>query len=55
MRVIKNLPASVRSQLMNHAKQQGKPFNEILQHYALQRFLYRVCDEKWDFNGKKWE
>jgi len=35
MRVIKNLPASVRSQLMNHAKQQGKPFNEILQHYAL--------------------
>jgi len=42
MRVIKNLPASVRSQLMNHAKQQGKPFNEILQHYALQRFLYRL-------------
>jgi len=35
MRVIKNLSASVRSQLMNHAKQQCKPFNEILQHFML--------------------
>jgi predicted nucleotidyltransferase component of viral defense system len=42
MRVIKNLPASVRSQLMNHARLQCRPFNEILQHYALQRFLYRL-------------
>jgi predicted nucleotidyltransferase component of viral defense system len=42
MRIIKNLPASIRSQLMNYAKQQVRPFNEILQHYALQRFLYRL-------------
>jgi len=42
MRVIKNIPASIRAQLLNYAKQQGRPFNEILQYYALQRFLYRL-------------
>ncbi|MCL2182296.1 MAG: nucleotidyl transferase AbiEii/AbiGii toxin family protein [Chitinispirillia bacterium] len=42
MKVIKNLPASVHSKLLDSAKQQGRPFNEILLHYAMQRFLFRL-------------
>ncbi len=38
----KNLPASVRQRLLNRAKKEGKPFNQLLQHFALVRFLYRL-------------
>jgi predicted nucleotidyltransferase component of viral defense system len=38
----KNIPASVRQQLLNRAKNDKRPFNEILQYYAMERFLYRL-------------
>ncbi len=37
-----NLPASVHQRLLNNAQTTGRPFNEVLQRFALERFLYRV-------------
>lgn len=39
---IKNLAASVHRRLLNKAKEEGRPFNELLQYYAMERFLYRL-------------
>lgn len=41
-RPIKNLPASVRQRLLNKAKADKRPFAELLQYYAMERFLYRL-------------
>jgi hypothetical protein len=38
----KNIPASVRQRLLNKARSEGRPFFEILQYYAMERFLYRL-------------
>lgn len=37
-----NIPASVRQRLLNRAKRDQRPFNELLQYYAMERFLYRL-------------
>ena len=37
-----NLAASVRQRLLNRAKTDHRPFNELLQYYAMERFLYRL-------------
>lgn len=37
----KNVAASVRARLANHARASQRPFQEILQLYGLERFLYR--------------
>jgi hypothetical protein len=37
------VPASVRQRLLNQAKATQRPYNELLQHYAMERFLYRLC------------
>lgn len=37
-----NIPASVRQRLLNRAKNDKRPFNELLQYYAMERFLYRL-------------
>lgn len=42
MSEMKNLPASIRQRLFNKAHATNRPFNEILQYYAIERFLYRV-------------
>jgi hypothetical protein len=42
-RDIKNVAASVRQQLLNRAHAKSRPFNELLQHYAMERFLYRLA------------
>ncbi len=39
---IKNLPASVQTRLQNHARESKRPFQELLQYYAMERFLYRL-------------
>jgi predicted nucleotidyltransferase component of viral defense system len=39
---IKNIAASVRQRLLNQAKQDRRPFNELLQYYGMERFLYRL-------------
>jgi predicted nucleotidyltransferase component of viral defense system len=38
----KNIPASVRQRLLNKAKSEGRLFNELLQYYGMERFLYRL-------------
>jgi hypothetical protein len=38
-----NLAASIRQRLLNKAQQTGRPFNEILQYFAMERFLYRLA------------
>jgi predicted nucleotidyltransferase component of viral defense system len=37
-----NIPASVQARLKNKASRDGIPFNEILQYYGMERFLYRL-------------
>ena len=39
---ITNMPASVHARLLNRAKAERRPFNELLQYYAMERFLYRL-------------
>lgn len=41
-RKITNLPASIRQRLQHVAKESGRPFQEVLQYYAMERFLYRL-------------
>jgi hypothetical protein len=37
-----NVAQSVHQKLLTRAKSEGRPFNELLQHYAIERFLYRL-------------
>lgn len=39
-----NTAASVRQRLLNRARQDKRPFNELLQYYAMERFLYRLSE-----------
>jgi hypothetical protein len=39
---IKNKAASVHQRLLNKAKDTTRPFNELLQHFAIERFIYRL-------------
>jgi predicted nucleotidyltransferase component of viral defense system len=39
---IKNIPASVHQRLLTKAKESSRPFNELLQHFAIERFMYRL-------------
>jgi len=38
----KNISASVHQRLLNVAKDTQRPFNEVLQYFAMERFLYRL-------------
>ena len=38
----KNMAASVHQRLLNKARETSHPFNEILQHFAIERFIYRL-------------
>ena len=40
--MIKDLAASIHQRLLNHARAKGRPFNEMLQRFVLERFLYRL-------------
>jgi len=40
--VIRDLAASVHQRLLNYARAHGRTFNEVLQYFALERFLYRL-------------
>ena len=39
---LSNIAASVRQRLLNKARTDQRPFNELLQYYAMERFLYRL-------------
>ena len=36
------MAASVRQRLLDKAREAGRPFNEVLQYFAMERFLYRL-------------
>ena len=38
-----NVPASVRQRLLNRARSEGRLFSELLQFFAMERFLYRLA------------
>jgi predicted nucleotidyltransferase component of viral defense system len=40
----KNLPASVKQRLMNHARQHRVDFNTVLVRYAMERLLFRLSE-----------
>ncbi len=44
---LKNLPSSVHDRLLTLAQKKGRPFNELLQYYAIERFLYRLSQSKY--------
>lgn len=37
-----NIPVSIRQRLLNKARTENRTFNELLQYYAMERFLYRL-------------
>jgi len=39
---IKNIAASLKNRLLSTARQSGKPFQSLLTHYGLERFLFRL-------------
>lgn len=38
----KNIAKSIREKLLNHARKNNRPFNEVLLYYGIERFLYRL-------------
>jgi predicted nucleotidyltransferase component of viral defense system len=47
---IQNIAHSIHRRLLNKAKEMNRPFNELLQYYAMERFLCRLS--KSDYAGK---
>ncbi len=41
-KAVTNIPASIRQRLANKAKESKRPFEETLQYFAMERFLYRL-------------
>jgi hypothetical protein len=55
----RNVAASVRQRLLNYARAEGRPFNEVLQYFGLERFLPVIqalsegqrFDRRWSAGG----
>lgn len=43
----KDMAASVYQRLLNKARESNRPFNEFLQYYAMERFLYRLSQSEY--------
>lgn len=43
----RNLPASVRNRLRDHARKAGQDFQLLLTHFAIERLLYRLSQSDW--------
>ena len=43
----RNIAASVRQRLLNRARTDQRPFSELLQYYAMERFLYRLSQSSY--------
>lgn len=37
-----NIAASIHQRLLDKSKESARPFNELFQYYAIERFLYRL-------------
>lgn len=48
MKPLKNVPASIHQRLLNAAKGANRPFNEVVQYYALERWLYRLAQSEYN-------
>ncbi len=46
-RELKNIPASVRARLLNEARASGNSYDQVLQYFAIERFLYRLSKTEW--------
>jgi predicted nucleotidyltransferase component of viral defense system len=46
----KNIAASVRQRLLIKARETGRPFSELLQYFAMERFLYRLSKSRYADN-----
>jgi len=42
----KDISASVRQQLLNKARSDRRPFDELFQYFVIERFLYRLSTSK---------
>ena len=43
---LKNIAASVRQRLLNKSRSDIRPFQELVQYYAMERFLYRLSQSQ---------
>lgn len=46
-KVIKDIAASARQRIKNQSFQDNRPFAELLQYYAMERFLYRLSQSEY--------
>jgi predicted nucleotidyltransferase component of viral defense system len=44
---IKDISSSIHQRLLNKAREMDRPFNELLQYYAMERFLYRLSQSRY--------
>lgn len=44
----KNIAASVRQRLLNRSREDNRSFNELLQYYGIERFLYRLSVSEYE-------
>ena len=49
-KIRKNLAASIHQRLLNAAKKSGRPFNELLQYYVIERFIFRLAQSSYEKN-----
>jgi len=42
-----NIAASVKARLLNEAKRSNRPYTEVLQYFAMERFLYRLSKSRY--------
>jgi predicted nucleotidyltransferase component of viral defense system len=49
-RQYKNIGASIRQRLLSKARETGRPFSELLQYFAMERFLYRLSKSRFANN-----
>jgi len=46
-KTIKNLAASVHQRLLIKARESVRPFNELMQRFAIERFIYRISKSRY--------
>lgn len=44
---VKNMGASIRQRLKNRARELKQPFDQVLRHYSIERFLYRLSESEY--------